>query len=240
MGENQNKKKFYTRWWFWVIIILLFILLMNAIGSGKDKNKNNNGNNNAKVTQGADNTQNNQATKPPENNELTRDNSTAVLTELNTGSFIVGTDIPSGRYVISGDGNGNLFIYDEKGMPYVNEILGGGELGVDTVTTDIAEKDKIEISGINKVTFTPAEAKLFEDTLTTGSWVVGIDFPAGRYDVSSEDGNGNFFVYDKSEFPVVNEILGGGDIGVEKVTVNLENGYKITISGMKSVKFVKK
>ncbi len=271
MGDiNDQKKPFYTRWWFWVIITLLVLLLVSSINSG---NKNTNDNQNAKITEGANDTTNNnteditgndvnnennnntnnntnntenedntnvEVTTPPEDNSMIRDNSSAKLTELNTGTFMVGTDIPAGRYVIHGDGSGNLFIYDEAGMPYINEILGGGDLGVDTVTTDIQDGDKIEISGINKVTFTPAETKLYKDTLTTGNWIAGIDFPAGRYDVSSEDGNGNFFVYNKSDFPVVNEILGGGDIGVEKVTVNLEEGYKITISGMKSVKFTAK
>jgi hypothetical protein len=145
-----------------------------------------------------------------------------------------------GRYVITGDGSGNLFIYDNAGIPYVNEILGSGDLGVDSVTTNINKGDKIEISGIDKVTFTPAGTELHKDTLTTGSWIVGLDFAAGRYDVSSNDGNGNFFVYDKSSWPIVNEILGGGDIGVDKVTVDLKDGYTITIGGMDEVLFTKK
>jgi hypothetical protein len=176
----------------------------------------------------------------PDVNSQARDNSSAKLTVLNTGDFLVGTDIPKGRYVITGDGNGNLFINNKEGESYINEILGVGELGVENVTTDISDGDTIQISGIDNVTFTPAQTVLRTDTLTTGSWVVGVDFAPGRYDVSSTGGNGNFFVYNITGWPEVNEILGGGEIGVEKVTVDLKKGYMISISGMDEVRFTQK
>lgn len=268
MAKNQNneKKPFYKKWWVWCIaVIILFAFINGANDNGEDTQDEGNNTeetqddtvNEGEDTQVADDNNNTdttgdtnadddgqaeptvQVTEAPEQTN-TRDNSAAKLTELNTGSFMVGTDIPKGRYVITGDGSGNLFIYDSAGIPYINEILGGGDLGVETVTTDIAEGDKIEISGINKVTFTPAETKVSEATLTTGNWIVGIDILPGRYDAESSKGNGNFFVYDKNGIPVVNEILGGGDIGVEKVTIDLEEGNMISISGMNEVRFSKK
>lgn len=165
-----------------------------------------------------------------------RENKNAVLTTLNTGNFTVGPDIPEGRYTITGNGSGNIVIYSDDGDLEVNEIL-GGEIGVKSVTTDLEEGDTIEISGIKEATFTPYETTMKQDSLTTGDWIVGIDFEPGRYDVTSTGGNGNFFVYDDSDFPVVNEILGGGEFGVEKVTVNLKDGYVISIQGMNEVKF---
>lgn len=265
--QSNEKKPFYKKWWVWCIAIILLLAFINGLGDNDD-NTNGDGNNtedtqeedvsegdDTQVTddnnnettddtqEASDNTTQTDptviVTQAPEK-AATRDNSTAKLTELNTGSFMVGTDIPKGRYVITGDGSGNLFVYDSAGLPYINEILGGGDLGVETVTTDIAEGDKIEISGIDKVTFTPAETKVSEGTLTTGNWIVGIDILPGRYDAVSSKGNGNFFVYDTYGIPVVNEILGGGDIGVEKVTLDLEEGYMISISGMNEVQFTKK
>lgn len=257
MARNKEKKPFYKKWWVWCLVIIILLILFNTRG---DNDTNNNGNNTEisnnnteandnKVEDVNDNQDTEQdktanakptaqATQEPENT-LSRDNSSAVLTELNTGSFMVGTDIPAGRYVISGDGSGNLIIYNSSGVPYINEIL-GGDIGVNTVTTDISEGDKIDISGINKVTFTPAETKLSEGTLTTGNWIVGLDIQAGRYDAESTSGNGNLFVYNKQGLPVVNEILGGGDIGVDKVTIDLKDGNMISISGMNEVKFTKK
>ncbi len=253
-GERKEKKSFFKKWWFWLLVIIIIIIAVNSTRDKEDKNTEDK--NSPTVTSEAETTPTKAATdtenqeqddaevtekvtKAPEENKPTRDNASAKRTTLNTGTFMVGTDIPEGRYVITADGSGNLFIYDSTGLPYINEILGGEDLGVKSVTTDISEGDKIEISGIDKVTFTPAKTKLAKDTLSTGNWVVGIDIAAGRYDASSQD-NGNFFVYDKSGFPVVNEILGGGDLGVEKVTVNLEDGFSITISGMNEVKFTSK
>ena len=255
-GERKEKKSFLKKWWFWLLVIIIIIIAVNSTRDKEDKNTEDKNSptvtgeaqttpTKAANTEDAENKDQNDAkvtekiTNAPKENKPARDNASAVLTTLNTGTFMVGTDIPEGRYVIKADGSGNLFIYDSTGLPYINEILGGEDLGVKSVTTDISEGDKIEISGINKVTFTPAKTKLAKNTLTTGNWVVGIDIAAGRYDASSQD-NGNFFVYDKSGFPVVNEILGGGDLGVEKVTVNLEDGFSIMISGMNEVKFIKK
>lgn len=171
----------------------------------------------------------------------TRDNSSAELTTLFSGTFTVGEDIPEGRYVITGAGSGNLLVY-EKELPIVNEILDDGSsgmnIGVSSVTTDIANGNVIEISGLNEVIFTPAETTI-SNSLTTGTWVVGLDIKAGKYDATCEDGeSGNLFVYNGS-IPVVNEILdkSGMGIGTEKVRVNLKDGQVITISGLNSVTF---
>jgi hypothetical protein len=261
--QGKIKKPIYKKWWFWVIIAIILYALVNS--AAKDpKDEASNENEGATVTQAADDTQDNTNTEETEVTEdavdtsdedeldankatdisedaaLTRDNSTAELTVLNTGKFVVGTDISVGRYVITGDGSGNLFINNEEGESYVNEILSGGDLGVKSVTTDIIDGDTIEISGISNATFTPAETVLYTDTLSTGTWIIGLDFPPGRYDISSSDGNGNLFIYDKSGWAEVNEILGGGNFGIEKVTADLKEGYKIIISGMNEVKFVEK
>jgi len=46
--------------------------------------------------------------------------------------------------VITGDGNGNLFIYDENDVPYVNEILGGGDM--------LANRLRISKKGLDEYT----------------------------------------------------------------------------------------
>jgi len=170
-----------------------------------------------------------------DNVPLTRDNSSAELTMLFSGTFFVGDDIPPGRYVISGDEPGNLFVR-RGGRAIVNEILGDGDWGVPTITISLQDGDEIEISGISNVTFTPAETELLT-TLTTGDWVVGIDILAGTYDASAvdEDDSGNFFVR-RSGRAIVNEIL-GGTFGVDRVRVILEDGDVITISSLNAVEF---
>lgn len=255
MEQNEKlKKSVYKRWWFWGIIILVAAILISVLWNdnpevakeGETNEEQTPTDTSEEIEEGEDNiTEQPEVTSGPvledtvTDDALTRDNTSAVLTTLNTGTFKVGTDIPAGRYVITGDGSGNLVITSEDGLPYVNEILGGEEIGVDHVTTDIREGDTIEISLMNNAIFTPAETTIQTDTLTTGNWIVGIDIPSGRYDISSTGGSGNLFVYDENGWPEVNEIL-GGELGVDKVTVFLENSFTVSIGGLKEIKLVER
>lgn len=79
-------------------------------------------------------------------------------TTLGTGSFYVGKDIDPGRYTVSTQSQfGNFFVYDENGIPTVNEILGTDSQAVNNITVDLKDGQKIEISGIQSVTFSPKE-----------------------------------------------------------------------------------
>lgn len=242
MEQIKVKKKFYKKWWFWTIVV---ILLIGAIGGNasqgttkKDDASKPVATNNASSGEKPKEEPKEESKEEPKEETKTRDNSTAVLTTLGAGSFIVGTDIPAGRYVCTGDSSGNFFVY-EKEFPVVNEILGGQEnLGVSSVTIDLKDGQKIEISGINNVTFTPAETKLLTE-LSAGTWIVGFDIAPGRYVCASAGGNGNFFVY-RNGLPRVNEILGGGEFGVENVTTDLKDGDKVQICGMDKVIFTVK
>jgi hypothetical protein len=77
---------------------------------------------------------------------------------LGTGTFYVGVgkDIAAGRYVVSTTGQaGNFFVYD-GGMPVVNEILGtNSTMTVNNITIDLTNGEKIQISSLNAVKFTP-------------------------------------------------------------------------------------
>jgi hypothetical protein len=81
----------------------------------------------------------------------------ATLTTLGAGTFYVGKDITTGRYVVSTTNTGgNFFVYDPSGMPVVNEMLGKDtEMYVNNITIELVEGQKIEISGLNAVKFTP-------------------------------------------------------------------------------------
>lgn len=246
---SSGKKPIFKRWWFWLIVIILIIAFVNGGEEGGDSTKQESVEE-AEVTEeenveedtaeqaeeDADEEEEAAADNEEDSQKLTRDNSSAEETTLNTGTFTVGEDISEGRYVITGDGSGNLFVYDGD-FPVVNEILDPtGEFGVKSVTTDIKDGQQIEISGISNVTFTPAETSI-SNILTTGTWIVGLDIAPGRYDAAAPSGSGNFFVYDGS-WPKVNEILdASGEFGVEKVTVDLEEGQIIEISGLNEVEF---
>jgi len=174
-----------------------------------------------------------------------RDNSSAELTVLFAGTFTVGIDIPPGRYVITADGNGNLFIRD-KGTSIVNTILTGGygrlhPSGVPSITTDLEVGQEIELGGISNATFTPAVTQM-STVLTAGDWVVGLDIPPGIYNAfPTYQEIGNFFIRTAGGRGVVNEILNTTetDRGVERIRVNLEEGQRIQMHNISSVTFEK-
>lgn len=172
---------------------------------------------------------------------LSRDSSSAVATTLGAGTFYVGTDLQPGRYVITpGSGQtGNLYARTDRDPLAINEILGVAMgLGVPSVTADLIDGERIQISGLSKVVFTPAETTL-RTTLSTGDWIAGLDIEPGRYIATPEGkGMGNFVVYNGGLFPKVNEILdSSAEFGVPNVTLELERGDVIRISGIAEVKF---
>lgn len=223
MIKNNNGKSFKRKW---LGLLLVATLGIAAVGCSSTT-----------PSDSGDGTTKTEDKK--EEKAQTRDNSTAKETTLAAGTFYVGEDVPVGRYVVSGDSTGNFFVYDKSGMPKVNEILGTDGFGVETVTINLEEGQKIEISGINNVKFVPAETKMLSE-LSSGSWEVGLDVEPGRYIASVDEGTGNFFVYRKG-LPKVNEILdASAGMGVQNVTIELEKGDVIQINGLEKVKLEKK
>lgn len=72
---------------------------------------------------------------------------------LPAGQYTGGTDIPVGRYSVSG--SSNFFVHSAGGSLKVNTILGDSSIGVGTYTCNIAQGDIIEAS--SSVTFTPIQ-----------------------------------------------------------------------------------
>lgn len=179
--------------------------------------------------------------KEGKEDELSKDNSSAKEIKVSAGTFEVGVDVPVGRYVCTGGGNGNLSIYDGE-LQIVDEMIDStNEVGVASVTIDLYEGQKIEVSGLDELVLTPAKT-LVRTSLTTGNWIVGLDIQPGRYIVEPVlegllKGKGSLLVYD-NEIPVVNEYLdASGEIGVKLAIIELKDGQTISISGVPEVKF---
>ena len=158
---------------------------------------------------------------------------------LFNGTFIVGQDIPAGRYVITSENgdSGNFVIYNTDGRSVINEILhdptGSRTNGVPSITVDIYDGYEIKISGINNVTFTPA-IDYFSNILTTGYWVVGVHISAGQYNARPTNigDSGNFSIRNANGRLAVSEVLRDN-----MVRVSLQNGQIIKISSLISVTF---
>ncbi|RWZ51339.1 hypothetical protein EQV77_16885 [Halobacillus fulvus] len=75
---------------------------------------------------------------------------------LIAGQYVVGRDIPEGRYQVTNIGDGtNFFVYDSSGYPTVNTILGDGMVGSGDYLFFTSEGDMIETLG--QVRLTPME-----------------------------------------------------------------------------------
>jgi len=78
-------------------------------------------------------------------------------------------------------------------------------------------------------------------TLGSGKFSVGDDIPAGRYVVTTQERGGNFATYDSWGLLDANEMLGTApDYYVNNITVNLEEGGQVEISGLNAVLFTPK
>jgi hypothetical protein len=73
---------------------------------------------------------------------------------LGAGQYVVGKDLPEGRYVVTNIGRGtNFFVYDgSTGSSTVNTILGEGSIGSGDYTFYTADGDIIETRGQVKLT----------------------------------------------------------------------------------------
>jgi predicted RNase H-like nuclease (RuvC/YqgF family) len=68
--------------------------------------------------------------------------------KLTAGQYIVGSDIPEGRYQVTNIGEGtNFFVYDSSGLPTVNTILGDSIVGTGDFVFFTSDGDMIETLG---------------------------------------------------------------------------------------------
>jgi hypothetical protein len=214
---------------------VLFVIII-AAASGGNKNKTTSSNVTASTTPSSQTqSSSDQTTKAPATRQVT-----GKLSILGSGSFTGGKDVAVGMYdVTPGDGQSGNFMV--SGSDSYNEILGdaGPAGGVPKVRVQISGGDKIDISGLTNVNFSPVTTP-FSTTHTTtnlytGTFTVGEDIGAGRYVATPGAGQSGNFMVDGSDS--YNEILGnaGPAGGVPSLTVNLTNGDVISISGLSQV-----
>jgi hypothetical protein len=248
MQEKKKDDKFGTKEWFTNhklrSALLAFLVLCIIIGISSS-GSNTTPTTSATVTtpdKATTQTQqaNNTPAKPAPKVASRQVSGTAVT--IGSGTFTGGKDVANGLYdVTPGAGQSGNFMV--SGTDSYNDILGGDSStgGVPKARVQISSGDKIEISSLSQVTFTPVTTP-FSTTHTTtnlysGTFTVGEDVGAGRYIVTPGAGqSGNFMVDGNDSY---NAILGGDSStgGVPNLTVSITNGDKITISSLGQVTF---
>lgn len=88
-----------------------------------------------------------------------KEESTAMETTLGAGEWYVGEDIPAGRYVITAPKGGNIAVFNvDEDYAFKSDILDpSGKNGVKSLTWDLEDGQKIEITYMEDVLFTPKE-----------------------------------------------------------------------------------
>jgi hypothetical protein len=132
----------------------------------------------------------------------------------------------SGRFIVAGADS------------YNDILASSGTRGVPKIRVQISTGDKIRISRLSDVMFTPVSTPFVTSqsavTLYAGTWTVGQDLGPGRYVATPGAGQSGKFII-KSEG--VDQILGGDPtLGeVPSVTFSVNNGDIIDISGLGEV-----
>jgi hypothetical protein len=177
---------------------------------------------------------------PSQEDSPAHNNSHAVKTDLSVGHWRVGTDIPPGRYVISAvRGTGNTSSVKRDGRRGINEIFSAHlttGLRVGTVTTDLEDNEIITIERLGTVSFVPAVSEM-RTTISSGTWIVGIDVPAGTFSLSAtragEQGTVSILT---GEAVTHNEILGTiHGVGHTSMPLTLTDGQILSIHGLNRV-----
>jgi hypothetical protein len=157
---------------------------------------------------------------------------------LGSGNFTAGTDVEPGLYdVTAGSGQSGTFIVSGTDS-YIVILDSSGVKGVPKIRVQISTGDRIRISGLSQVMFTPVSTPFVTThsavTLYAGTWTVGQDLGPGRYVAVPGTGQSGKFMI-KSEG--VDQILGGDpSLGeVPSVTFGVKDGDVIKISGLAEV-----
>ena len=144
-------------------------------------------------------------------------------------------NIEAGRYELTGNPTGNIYIYDKDDNLLVREIV-GDKAGVPSLTADIDSTFTIFFDGgYNTVTIQPVKTELSTE-LTTGIWDVGLDIKPGDYTISIPNGYGFVQILEEGKDPRLFELMADGLIN-SKSLVQLKEGQKVRVSKVSIVNF---
>lgn len=161
-----------------------------------------------------------------------------VITVVKTypaGMYKVGTDIPSGEYVLIPTGSNMAYFEvtnsnDGKTESIVsNDNFNGREI----VTISDGQYINVSHATIYKIDEAPAINKSAKEFLP-GMYRIGIDIPAGEYTVAPTDSIDGYYEIDSDSSHSFNAILGNGTVN-HKQYLNLESGQYIKLSRAKLI-----
>lgn len=165
-----------------------------------------------------------------------RDNTSAQEVILKEGTYQVGSDISPGRYTITSNSEGTIAV-SNLDIQAVSEHFNPLS-GIKSLTINLIDAMEVSLQGSGDFSFVPATTEILKDTLTTGTWVVGLDFEPGDYTATVRKGVGHLSLFDEKARP-----KSQGEFtkdGGESFELTLESGDIISIVGLPEVDFKKK
>ncbi|TFB14121.1 hypothetical protein E3U55_14500 [Filobacillus milosensis] len=137
-------------------------------------------------------------------------------------------NLPEGRYRIYGQGGGNVEVYDANDNLLVGDYVGRGF--APSLTVDLKEDFTVKVDGFYDLFVEPTDTKM-QTELTSGIWEVGLDVPAGEYEVTAQNGMGYLTIFDPEQESQVYEII-GNKYSPTKSKITLEEGQKVRVTGV--------
>lgn len=240
--RSKPKRPFHKTIWFW----LLFVLAIAGVAGGSiyANTVNNNTMTQQSITQ--------QPTTGQQTSEGVRsstvvingnesdvsgiNNSNAKSITLNAGTYYVGKQINPGIYITEADSSGKVELYDSQGNKIFDETIkeNGNSIPNKSVII-LKDGDKLVISGMNKLSFTPYKRQ-YRDVLNQGIWQVGQNVKPGNYMIEIPSGVGVISVSDAIGMPIFNELVNNSVS--QSVKISLVKGDNINIMGLSGVKLV--
>ena len=233
--EDDRQRPFYKTIWFWALLVLA---IAGIVGGSMYANTLNN-NVNIPTTQEATPQVVRSSTVVINGNESDLsgvNNSTAKPVTFKSGTYYVGKEINPGIYITEADSSGKVEVYDSKGSKVFEEAIKENGNSVPNKSVMILKDgDKLVISGMNKLSFTPYKRQ-YKNVLNQGIWQVGVNVKAGNYMVEIPSGVGVISVNDAMGMPIFNELVNNSVS--QNVKISLVKGDNINIVGLSGVKLV--
>jgi len=137
--------------------------------------------------------------------------------------------VPTGRYSISGEGTGYIYLYDGQENLVYQEFIA---YGIESVEVDIKDDYDFRFNGLERVALVEVEPEV-KEVLSPGIWEVGIHIDPGVYKVSGE-GYGYLKLLSNQGDHQLFEFLGSAFTETE-ITIEFSEKEKVIITGLSEV-----
>ena len=243
--NTPPKKKKGKKWIVIIIVVIIILIIIGAAAGGSGDT--NSATDQTSVSETETQTTDQQTQEDQTAEEPAEPATEHFETDLTSGHYIAGVDIPAGTYNLTAtSGNGNVSSSNMYAGG-LNEVMGTPEddLYIETFNNlQLPEGETLSVSSTLTLHIVSEDAQTgsmasrvvgneVQTDLSSGNYVAGTDFPAGVYNIVSTGSAGNVSsdnMYDGG----LNEILGDGSDGYSIKQVNnveLPEGTTLTISG---------